>query len=214
MPTPPPPELLRELLAWVELLGVALCAVSGALLAARKNMDYFGFVVVGTATALGGGTLRDLVLGLTPVFWAASPKFLLAGAGAALATFWLARFFTSKARALLWFDAAGMAMFTITGAEKSLLAGAAPPIAVAMGVMTACFGGVIRDILCGDRPLLLHAEIYATASLAGALAFVGLAHWDNGLLLAEWTGFLTAFVVRGGAIHWKWSFPPYGGRAQ
>jgi uncharacterized membrane protein YeiH len=209
----PPAELLRDLLWVAELLGVAVCAVSGALAAARLRMDYFGFIVVGTATALGGGTLRDVILDLRPVFWVAQPDVLLAAILPALATFWLARPLQSRSRALVWFDAVGMALFTVVGTEKALRAGASPLVAVVMGVMTACFGGVIRDVLCGEKPLIFHKEVYATASLAGAAALVGLTLAGLGGTAAAWCGFAAAFCLRAAAIVLGWSFPPYGGRA-
>ncbi|CAA7616484.1 conserved membrane hypothetical protein [Magnetospirillum sp. LM-5] len=210
--TAPPADLLQGLLALVEAAGVAVCAIAGALAAARHRMDYFGFIVVGAAAALGGGTVRDVVLGLQPVFWAGRQDILLVAIVAALATFWLARLVERWARALDWFDAVGMALFTVVGTEKALRAGAPPVVAMAMGVVTACFGGVIRDILCGDKPMLFHKEVYATASLAGAAALVGMTLSGLGGGPAAWAGFAAALAVRSAAIVFGWSFPPYGGR--
>lgn len=202
-------QMLRDVSAVLDMLGVAVFAITGALVAARRQMDPFGFIVVGTATAIGGGTLRDLVLG-APVFWVDDPSFLAVSIGAALATFWAARLFTRLMKPLVWMDAAGMAMFAVAGTQKAVMLGAPPLVAAAMGVMTASFGGLMRDILCGEKPMLFHREIYATAALSGALAYLIL---DAGGWMADpltsATSIAVAFIVRGAAIIWGWSMPHY-----
>jgi uncharacterized membrane protein YeiH len=202
-------EPLHLLLATAELVGVAVFAMSGGLTAARREMDPFGFVVVGTVTAIGGGTFRDLVLGIRPVFWVDAPKYLLVSVLAALLVFWLARFMDSRYRALLWADALGMALFTVTGTQKALALGVSPAVAVTMGVATASFGGVMRDVLCGESPLLFHKEVYATAALAGSALYVQLLWLDVPLVIAAMLAFALTLGIRALAIIYGWSIPRY-----
>lgn len=202
-------EILQGAYSALELAGLAVFAVSGALTAARREMDPFGFIVIGTVTAIGGGTIRDLLLGIGPVFWVQKPVYLWVCVAAALPVFWLARLLTSRYRALLWADALGMALFAVAGAEKALATGASASVAVTMGVITAAFGGVLRDILCGERPLLLHKEIYATAALAGALTYVALQPVAPEGPERAVAAFAVAFGLRAAAIVFGWSIPHY-----
>lgn len=201
---------LRGVVAVLDMIGVAVFAITGALVAARKEMDPFGFIVVGTVTAIGGGTLRDLFLGIRPVFWVTDPSFLAVSIGAALATFWAARPFTRLYRPLLWMDAVGMAMFAVAGTQKAVALGAPPLVSAAMGVMTASFGGVMRDMLCGEKPLLFHREIYATAALAGSASYLALeaGGWLSGPL-ASAASIAVAFAVRAAALIWGLAMPNY-----
>src|SRR5512141_2272378 len=155
----------------LDLFGVAVFAITGSLAAGKKHMDLFGVVVLALATALGGGTLRDLILGAYPVFWISSPTYIFVSTGVALAVFFLARFVRPPARALTFADAFGLAVFTVIGADKAISLGVPGSIAVIMGVMTGVAGGIIRDMLSGEIPLVLRKEIYATASLCGAATF-------------------------------------------
>lgn len=203
-------ETVRAALHLVELLGVAVFAVSGALMAAEKRMDPFGFAVLGTITAIGGGTLRDLVIGVQPVFWVGQPDYLIVSVLVSVATFWLARLVGPLHRALLWSDALGMALFTATGTQKALAAGAPEVVAVAMGVMTAAFGGILRDVFAGEKPMMFHNEVYATAALAGASAQVALVSFGASSVGAAWVAFLLTFAVRGAAVGFGWRVPSYG----
>jgi uncharacterized membrane protein YeiH len=193
--------------------GIAIFAVTGALVASRKRMDIFGFILLGAATGIGGGSLRDVMLGQLPVFWAAEPASLAICIVVSAATFFLAHIPESRYRALLWFDAAGLSLFCVVGADRALEAGTGGFIAVAMGVMTATFGGVIRDILGGESPLVLRKEIYVTAALAGASAFVGLTAAGMPAVFATGTGFILCFAIRALALHYHWSLPVYRARA-
>lgn len=208
MPEMPSVVALQGIIAVLEVLGVAVFAISGALTAARKEMDPFGFIVLGVATAVGGGTIRDLVLGL-PVFWVVKPHYLITCVAVALPVFWLARLLNSRYKALVWADAVGMALFTVTGTQKALAAGASPSVAIAMGIMTAAFGGVVRDVLCGESPLMLHKEIYATAALAGGALFVVLTDLDVAREIRALAAFALTFTVRALAILRGWSLPHY-----
>jgi uncharacterized membrane protein YeiH len=196
----------------LDLVGVAAFAASGALVASRKQMDLVGFALLAVVTGIGGGTVRDLLLGL-PVFWIERPLYLAICFVVAGAAFLTAHLPASRYRLLLWFDAAGLALFCVVGAEKALLAGAGPLVALVMGVITATFGGVIRDVLGAEEPVILTREIYATAAFAGAGLFILLAMTpldrDPSLLAA----LLLAFTIRGLAIRRGWSLPRYRPRA-
>ncbi len=192
----------------IDYLGVAAFAASGALVASRKQMDIVGFTLLALVTGIGGGTLRDLLLGL-PVFWIARPDYLLICVVIALAVFFTAHLVASRYKVLLWCDAAGLALFAVVGAETALLAGAGPFVALVMGMINATFGGIIRDVLGAEEPVILSREIYATAALAGAGSFVlfgalGLAR-DMALIAALVIG----FSIRGFAIVRGWSLPRY-----
>ncbi|MGL4634361.1 MAG: trimeric intracellular cation channel family protein [Beijerinckiaceae bacterium] len=193
-------------LFWFDLLGVAVFAITGALVASRKQMDIVGFAFLGTVTGIGGGTVRDLLLGQTPVFWVQQPIYLMVCVGASAMVFVLAHIPSSRLRLLMWLDALGLALFCVMGAEKALPHG--PVVAATMGVITATMGGMIRDILGGESPVILRREIYATAALAGAITFLlaTLVMSRNGALF---TGFLAAFLLRGLAIRFGWSLPVY-----
>lgn len=202
-------DTLANALDW---FGVVVFATTGALVASRKQMDIVGFILLGTATGIGGGTIRDTLLGAVPVFWIVEPGYLVACIAVSCAVFFLAHIPQSRHAILLRFDAVGMALFAVTGADKALGAGASSIVAVAMGVITATFGGIIRDVLGGESPVILRREIYATAALAGALIFVlssmgGLSR-ETGLV----TGFLIAVAIRLGALQWGWSLPRYRAR--
>ena len=204
---------MTGLLPWLEWAGVAVFALTGALVAARKQMDPFGFALLGTVTGIGGGTLRDILLGARPVPWIGDPTVVAICVAVSLAAFFTAHHFESegRARTLLWADALGLALFAVTGSAKALGTGAPAVSAVVLGVITATFGGIIRDILAGDVPMVLRRDIYVTAALAGAGAFALL------LLaapepLAALAGFAVAFGARALAILKGWSLPQYGGR--
>jgi uncharacterized membrane protein YeiH len=197
----------------LDWFGIAIFAVTGALAASRKRMDIFGFILLGAATGIGGGSLRDLIFGQLPVFWVQQPTALVICIVVSAATFFLAHIPESRYRALLWFDAAGLALFCVVGADRALAAGAGSLIAVAMGVMNATFGGVIRDILGGESPLILRKEIYVTAALAGACAYVGLVGLGTPDAIATAIGFALCFGIRALALHYGWSLPVYRARA-
>lgn len=184
------------LVALFDYLGVIIFAVSGALVARQRQMDPVGFALVGTVTGVGGGTLRDLLLGVRPVFWIEDPTYVVVCVIASVATFFVAGPVAARRRALLWADALGLATFTVLGTQAALAQQAPAVIAVAMGVMTATFGGILRDVLCDDVPLILRREIYATAALVGAMIYVGLAHLGVEEIVVMAAGFVAALAVR------------------
>lgn len=190
----------------IEVLGTIAFAISGIRLAAAKNFDWFGAYVVGLVTAIGGGTLRDILLQV-PVFWMLSPMYL-AVTGLSLATVIIfRRALVGGMKTLFLFDAIGLALFVVVGIEKSLAAGFPMWVAVVMGIVTGSFGGVVRDILLNEEPLFFRKDIYATACLAG-----GVAYWLLSLLpLAAWVPqtACAAIVIglRVAAVRYSWSLP-------
>ena len=192
----------------LDWLGVIAFTVTGALVASRKQMDIIGFVVLGTVTGIGGGTLRDVLLGL-PVFWIREPAYLITCAIVSVLVFFAAHIPQSRYRYLLWLDAIGLALFAVTGAEKALGVGSDVAVAVTMGMITATFGGIVRDLLGGERPVILSREIYASAALAGALIFTGLMIVGAPREFAVAAGFVTALSIRAAALYYGWSLPRY-----
>jgi uncharacterized membrane protein YeiH len=205
--------MISSLTMILDWLGVIVFAASGGLVASRKNMDVVGFALLASVTAIGGGTIRDVVLGLTPVFWVREPSVLLVSVSVGVVMFFVAHLLQSRMRLLLWLDAIGLSIFCVTGAHTALAAGAGPSIAVAMGVASATFGGIIRDVLGGESPMVLRKEIYVTAALFGALAAMVATGLKLDLATSLVAGFVTAFAIRAAALHWNLSLPRYVNRA-
>jgi len=195
-------------LAVLDWLGLAVFAVTGALVASRKQMDIVGFALLGTATGIGGGTLCDLILDV-PVFWAAEPAYLATCLAVSLLVFFTAHIPQSRYTLLLWFDAAGLALFAVAGAEKALGVGADPLVAVFLGVATATFGGILRDVIGGEPSIALRREIYVTAAVLAAGVFVGLAAAGAPREVAIGAGLAAGFGLRGAALAFGWSLPRY-----
>lgn len=193
----------------LDLVGVGVFAISGALAAGRKSLDLLGVVVIAIVTAIGGGTLRDLLLDRR-VFWIADPAYLVVIVPAALLTVVLVRFRRPPESALQLADAAGLALFTISGAqiaEQSQLAGI---IVVVMGTITGVFGGVLRDVLCGEIPTILRkGNIYATAAIAGASLYVLLQAAGLGRPGAALAGMSAVAALRLAAIYFNLSLPVF-----
>jgi uncharacterized membrane protein YeiH len=207
MPPAALPEALGPVLDWLNYAGIAVFAASGAMLAAEKKLTFVTFVFFAVVTGIGGGTVRDLLIG-APVFWAHHNLTLAICLGAAAAV-WLMSARLWPARAMLWFDAAGLAAFSAYGAAKALAFGLAPVPALAMGVLTGCMGGIIRDVLAGDPSILMRPELYVTASALSAALFVGLALAGVPGGPAGIAAFLAGFALRGLAIWRGWSLPAY-----
>lgn len=197
-----------DLVAALDLAGIAVFAVTGALVASRQQMDIFGFALLGTVTGIGGGTVRDVLLGL-PVFWVQDPTSVLVCVAVSALVFFTAHIPESRYRLVLWLDAVGLAAVCIRGAEKALAAGAGSIVAVVMGVITAVFGGIIRDILAGESPLILRKEIYVTCALLGASLYAGAVALGMPAGAASLTGFAGAFGLRALALKFNWSLPVY-----
>lgn len=192
----------------VDMLAVAVFAISGGLVAARREMDPIGFIFLGTVTGIGGGTVRDLILGVAPI-WLMQPLYLWVCVVASLLTFWAARLLASRFRALLWIDAVGLSMFAVVGAQKATLMGFDPMVSIWMGVLTATLGGLVRDILAGETPLLFHREIYATAAIVASGGYLVLHALGLPMAVTTGGGFLAGFLTRAAAIRFGVSMPVY-----
>lgn len=203
------PQALSGVLIALDWFSVVVFAVTGALVASRKQMDVFGFALLGTVTGIGGGTVRDVVLGKLPVFWVNEPVYIVLCVGASVVVFFTAHLPASRYRVLLWLDCLGLSLVSVLGAERGLDAAAGPLVAVVMGVVTATFGGIMRDILGAESPLVLRKEIYVTAALIGASLYVGAEAAGMQKLLAAAIGAAGCFVVRALAMTYHWSLPVY-----
>lgn len=195
----------------LDYAGVALFAATGALTASRKQLDIISFLFLGTVTGTGGGTVRDLILDV-PVFWVEQPLYILICAVSAACVYFTAHLLESRYRLLLWLDALALAAYGIFGAYKGLVVTGSPVVAVVMGTMTGTLGGILRDVLAGEPSVLMRKEIYITAVMAGALAFVLADMAGLPRPLAAAAGFLLALVVRSGALLFGWSLPQYKSR--
>ncbi|MEM9807451.1 MAG: trimeric intracellular cation channel family protein [Cyanobacteria bacterium P01_D01_bin.56] len=192
----------------LDLLGVAVFAVSGALAAGRKHLDLLGVVVIAVVTATGGGTLRDILLDRHPVFWIENPIYLPIILGSALATVVYAKFFRPPHKALLIADAFGLALFSISGAQIAEQANLTALLVVVMGTITGSAGGVLRDILLVDIPVILkRGRIYATAAIVGIGVYLGLQTLGLAQLWAELLGMAVVAGLRLAAIIWGLMLP-------
>ncbi len=193
-------------LHYLDLLGTVVFAFTGLLAASRKQLDLFGAIVIAMVTAIGGGTLRDLILD-QPVFWIQNPIYVYVVVIATLFLFIYARFKNPPMKSLLFLDAIGLATFTVIGAYKAISLGFPDAIVVIIGVMTGVAGGIIRDVLVGEIPLIFRKEIYATASFAGASLLLILINLELGLDLAILLSMLVILLLRLLAIIYNISLP-------
>lgn len=185
-----------------DLIGCGVFAISGAIIAYEQKMDGIGVLVLAGVTAIGGGTIRDLLLD-APVFWLAQPSYMYAITLAAfISIVWLNYSNKIPEKALEFADALGLSLFVVMGTQKALAFGVAPITAVIMGMMTGCFGGMIRDVLANRVPMILKKEMYAFCCLVGAGLYVLLV--DTYSNVAPVVSFLTVLLTRLGAIRWKW----------
>lgn len=187
-------ETLAHIFVPLSLVATAVMAASAAIQARRFHLDLFGATVLGIVTAVGGGTLRDLLLGLTPVFWITDLRFLLVAVPTAILSFFFAARLPSgngrRLAVLMYLDAIGLALFTLTGVQVALGAGVSPVIAIVIGCVTGTAGGMIRDLLCNITPSVLREDLYATISLAGGAVYLGLRQ-----VMGETSATLAAFSL-------------------
>jgi uncharacterized membrane protein YeiH len=191
----------------LDLVGTAVFAITGALAAGRKKMDIFGVVVLGCVTALGGGTLRDMILGAYPIFWISNTGYLGIATIAAIGTFLTARYWRLPTNVLMYADAVGLAVFTVIGFQKGQQATHEYSIGIVMGVTTGVVGGIIRDILSGEIPLILRREIYASASLCGGLLLAICSYLRLPSPLFVLVPVLVILILRLAALHWNLALP-------
>ena len=198
-----------SLLAYLDYAGIALFAATGALAASRKQLDLIGFLFFATVTGIGGGTVRDIVLGRVPVFWVLNPAYIVICCITGVVVFFTAHLVESRYRLLIWLDAIGLSAYCVMGAAKGLAATGSPTIAIVTGTLTATFGGVLRDLMANEPSVLLRPEIYITAALIGAGVFTGATEFGMPLYAASALGAVAAFAIRGGALWFGWTFPTY-----
>ena len=207
---PLPVDAIRPLLSWLDMAGVAVFAISGALQAARAKQTIVTFAFFASVTGVGGGTLRDLLIG-APGFWIQRPDYLAICLGAAVVV-WFSKADRWPQTALLWFDAVGMAAYAVIGAAKSYALGVPPLPSIVMGVLTASFGGIIRDVLAGEPSILMRREIYVSAAALGATTYVVLVGFGVDRTVAGGLGVAAGFTLRALAIARGIALPSYRAR--
>ena len=199
----------ETVLGVLDFAGVAVFAATGALAAARQKHDLVTFAFFGAITGVGGGTLRDLLIG-SPVFWVHDWRYIAVCLVASVAV-WLVGARPWRFRALLWLDAIGLVAYGVLGAAKANVAGMSPLICIVMGALTACFGGIVRDLLAGEPSILLRREITVSAALLAATIFVvarvlGMDAWPAAFIAGA-----IGFALRAGALVWGWALPAFPG---
>ncbi|MGR6873382.1 trimeric intracellular cation channel family protein [Pseudomonas sp. HK3] len=197
-----------DLLFFAGLMGIAVFAISGALAAAEKELDILGFILFATVTGIGGGTVRDLILGVE-VAWVANPIDLKTCIAAAVITYFTARQIVRIQPLLIWMDAMGLALFSVLGTAKAYHLGADPLVAIAMGMITPTFGSVIRDILLDRSPVLLQPEIYVSAAITGGVSYLIFINLWGNPNLSTLLAITCAFLVRGAAILFDLRLPKF-----
>lgn len=195
----------------MDIMGVIVFAASGALVASRKAMDIVGFGLMASLTGVGGGTLRDLLLD-RPVFWISDPLPVWICLGIATLIFFSAHIIQRRYVVLLWADAIGIALYGVMGAELARQSGVGPLVAIVMGMMTASFGGLIRDVICNETPLILGKEVYATAAALAAAVHIGLSTFGVPFEISVFSGIGAGFLLRAAGIAKGLALPTYKAR--
>lgn len=197
------------MLTYVYLIAITAEAMSGALAAGRRNMDMFGVSLIAFITALGGGTVRDMLLGNYPVTWTQHPPYIYLVISAGLLTMVVARFMHHLHRTFLVLDAMGLIAFTVIGCNVALKLDYSTPVVIMAGITTGIFGGILRDILCNQTPMVLLKELYASVSLLVAIIYLGMLHLEVDHDLNLLVSFTVGLAVRLAAIRWSWSLPVF-----
>ena len=193
----------------IDILGTFAFAVSGAFLAMQKRLDHFGVLVLSFVTAIGGGTLRDMMIGNLPVGWLRNETAMIVIIFAAITTMFFSRFLKHLTTTLFIFDALGLGLFTLIGIEIAIEKEFSPGVCIALGTITACFGGVIRDVLLNDVPLVFRKEIYALACIAGGFLYFLLLNFGMVTEMANIICILAIFIIRVVAVRYKISLPQF-----
>ena len=205
-------DTATPILYTLDLAAAVAFAITGALVASRKQLDILGFIWLAVITGVGGGTVRDLVLGV-PVFWVVDPTPVVACILTAIIVHFAAHLMESRYRYILLFDAFGMALVAVVGTAKGLDAGTSALVAVMMGVMTAALGGIIRDTLGQEPSIILRREIYVAAAVLGSASYIVMSWAGVERALSLGTAFTFAFIARVLALRYNWSLPAYKARA-
>ena len=191
----------------IDILGTIAFAISGVLVALDKKMDPFGVLIIAFVTAVGGGTLRDVMIGINPVSWMTNMTYVYVIFGSTIFAIVLLNKINYLRASLFSFDTIGIGLYTVVGIEKGLNAGLHPIICIALGTMTACFGGVIRDILCNEIPVIFRKEVYATACILGGLTYFLLRLFMENTNLIFIIAIIVVIVIRLIAVKFKVSLP-------
>jgi uncharacterized membrane protein YeiH len=202
------PSLIPTFVYWLDIVGVAVFAATGALAASRKQMDIIGFGLLAALTGLGGGTVRDLILD-RPVFWLLDQTYLAICLGVASLCFFAAHLIQRRYPVLLWLDAIGLAAYGVLGAHVAFEAGAGVIVAAALGVITATFGGLMRDVVSQETPLILKQELYATAAVCSAVVYLAVLGLHGSPTLGAALGIAAGFGLRAAALRLGLSLPRY-----
>lgn len=194
----------------IDLLGTIAFAVSGALAAYNKKLDAFGIIIIAFVTAAGGGTLRDILLGISPVSWMTNMNLVYTILISVLVTFLFRKYLLKLRKTLFLFDTIGIGLYTVVGLETGLEAGLHPIICITLGCVTACFGGVIRDILVNEIPVIFRKNIYATACIAGGVVYFVLLKSGAPEFIIFPVASAAVIILRALAVKFKWQLPrPY-----
>ncbi|HEY8964649.1 MAG TPA: trimeric intracellular cation channel family protein [Alphaproteobacteria bacterium] len=197
---------MNQILLWLDIIGITVFAMTGCLVAARKHLDVISFILLGTVTGMGGGTLRDVLLDRA-VFWVQQPKYLVICTVTSIIMFFIASHIDKYRRWILWGDAIGISVFTVVGTNIALEMGMHWSVCILMGVATCIVGGIVRDLLANEPSLIVRKEIYATACVAGSAMFI-VAH-SQAPELAIVLSMGTTFLIRAAAIHYRLQLPGY-----
>ena len=203
----------EDFLKVIDILGTVAFAASGVYAAMQKRLDVFGVLIIAFVTAVGGGTIRDIMVGDTPVSWIRNINYsIIILSTAVVVIAFKSTIFRNFKKTLLVFDSIGLGFFTILGIQKGLMFGLNPAICIALGTVTGCFGGVIRDISLNTIPLIFQKEIYATACIVGGIVYFSLIHTPLNVEIIEWVSIFIVFLTRLLAVRFDWRLPNIYGR--
>ncbi len=198
----------------IDILGTIAFAISGVITATKKRMDLFGILIIATVTSVGGGTLRDLLIGKSPVSWLLNTTFVYTIMATTLVGVIFRKQLRYVRKSLFLFDTIGIALYTVTGTQIGLIIELNPVICVALGTITACFGGVIRDILCNEIPVIFRKEIYASACILGGVVYLGLMHFNVSQGISTVIAGLTVITIRTLAVVYELQLPSIYGKEE
>ncbi|WP_201593288.1 trimeric intracellular cation channel family protein [Psychrobacter fozii] len=197
------------LLSIVYIIGITAEAMTGALSAGRQNMDWFGVMLIASVTAIGGGSVRDILLGNYPLTWVEHPEYLLIVCVAGLITTWLARWVVKFNGVFMRLDALGLAAFSIIGCQVGLNMGLHYGVCVVAAIVTGVFGGLLRDLICRQTPLVLHHELYASVSLIVACLYLTLQYFTVSSNISVIVSLVAGYLIRMAAVRAKWRLPVF-----
>ncbi len=197
------------LLSILYIIGITAEAMTGALSAGRRKMDWFGVILVASATAIGGGTVRDILLGHYPLGWVEHPHFLMITCLAGVLTTWLYKWVIKLKGLFIRLDALGLVVFSIIGTKVAMSMGHHPMICVVSGVVTGVFGGLLRDLICRRTPLVLHEELYASVSAVASGAYFAMTHYGIDDITATVITIIIGYLLRMAAVRFKWCLPSF-----